>query len=257
MFEMKKTVKLASAAVAALFMTVSVASAAGNAPKAPKQDWSFNGPFGVFDRGAQQRGFQVFQEVCSSCHALDYIAFRNLQDIGFSEDEVKAIAAEYQVAAEPNDEGEIVDRAAKPSDFWPAPYANAKEAASVNGGKAPPDLSLMAKARVGGADYIYALMTGYEERDDTPDGLHYNEYYPGHYIAMAAPLSDGQVDYVDGTPNTVEQMSKDVSHFLMWAAEPKLEDRKVLGVKVILFLLVLTLITFLAYRRVSKKVKGH
>lgn len=257
MFEMKKTLKLAAAALTATVIASTTVLAAGGAVKLPTQDWSFDGPFGVFDRASQQRGFQVFKEVCSSCHSLDYIAFRNLQDLGFSEAEVKAIAAESEVAAEPNDEGEIVDRPAKPSDFWPAPYANAKEAASVNGGKAPPDLSLMAKARKGGPDYIYAIMTGYEEHDGTPEGLHYNKYFPGHYIAMGAPLSDGQVDYVDGTPNTVEQMSRDVSHFLMWAAEPKLEDRKTLGVRVMLFLLALTFIAFLAYRRVSKKVLSH
>jgi ubiquinol-cytochrome c reductase cytochrome c1 subunit len=257
MSKMNKTFKLVTAAFAAMVVSTSAAFAAGDLVKAPKQDWSFNGPFGVFDRASQQRGFQVFQEVCASCHSLEYIAFRNLTDIGFSADEAKAVAAEYQVPSEPNDEGEIVDRAAKPSDFWPSPYANAKEAAATNNGKAPPDLSLMAKARVGGADYIYGLLTGYEDHEGTPENLHYNKYFPGHYIAMAAPLSDGAVDYVDGTPNTVEQMAKDVSHFLMWAAEPKLEDRKSLGVRVMLFLLVLTFITFLAYRRVSKKVKGH
>ena len=255
MFSMKKITGLAAVALSATLVLGSTAFAAGDGVKIPKQDWSFNGPFGVFDRAAQQRGFQVFNEVCSGCHALDFVAFRNLQDIGFSAAETKAIAAESTVMAEPNEEGEVLERPAKPSDFWPNPYANAQAAAAINGGKAPPDLSLMAKARKGGPDYIYALLTGYEEHEGTPEGLHYNKYFPGHYIAMAEPLTDGAVDYIDGTPNTLPQMASDVTQFLMWTAEPKMEDRKVLGIKVMLFLLALTVITYLAYRRVARRVK--
>ena len=230
------------------------AHAAGGSADVPDQDWQHEGVFGSFDRGELQRGFQVFQEVCSACHSLQYIAFRNLVEIGFTEEEAKAIAAEYEVEDGPDDEGEMFDRPARLSDYWPSPFANDNEARASNGGALPPDLSLIIKAREGGADYIYALMTGYEE--DAPegmelaDGMSFNHFFPGQQIAMVEPLYDEAVEYVDGTPMTQEQHARDVTAFLSWAAEPELEERKETGLKVLIFVFVLTAVLFVIYRRV-------
>jgi ubiquinol-cytochrome c reductase cytochrome c1 subunit len=209
--------------------------------------------FGSFDRAATQRGLQVYREVCAACHGLEYVAFRNLASLGYSEDDIKAIAAEYTVTDGPNDEGEMFERPGLPFDHVPGPYPNEAAAAAANGGKAPPDLSLIAKAREGGQDYVYSLLTGYEEPPadvEVPDGGHFNAFFPGHIIAMPPPLSDDQVTYADGTGATVSQMSRDVTQFLMWAAEPKLEERKGTGIKVILFLVVVTGLTFALKRRI-------
>jgi len=219
----------------------------------PEQHWSFDGPFGHYDQAALQRGFQVYKEVCSGCHALDYIAFRNLADLGYNEDEIKAIAAEYTVVDGPDDEGEMFERSGRPSDYFPAPFANKKAAAAANGGAVPPDLSLMTKARVGGPDYLYALLTGYEDPPadfELTEGLNYNKYFSGHQIAMAAPLFDDAVEYADGTAVTLDQMSRDVSVFLMWAADPKMETRKETGLSVIIFLIIATGILYAAKRKV-------
>ncbi|MEK0083395.1 cytochrome c1 [Benzoatithermus flavus] len=215
--------------------------------------WPTDGFFGSFDRAAVQRGFQVYREVCSACHSLKYVAFRNLADIGYDEEQIKAIAAQYQVTDGPNDQGEMFQRPGLPSDRIPGPYPNEQAAAAANGGKAPPDLSLMAKAREGGMDHIYSVLTGYEEppADFTmPPSGYYNVAFPGHVIAMPPPLNPDQVTYADGTKATVAQMAQDVSQFLMWAAEPKLEARKQTGIKVILFLVVLTGLTFALKRKV-------
>ncbi|MCZ4281853.1 cytochrome c1 [Kiloniella laminariae] len=232
------------------------AFAAGDAVELPEQEWSFDGVFGTYDKASMQRGFQVYQKVCSACHSLDLIAFRNLTDLGYNEDEIKAIAAEYTVEDGPNDEGEMFERAGSASDRFPAPFPNEKAAASANGGKAPPDLSLMAKARVGGPDYLYGLLTGYEDAPADIDvgNLSYNKYFPGHLISMSPPLFGDDVEYGDGTEATVEQMATDVSHFLMWAAEPKLEARKQTGVKVMIFLIIFTLIMYAAKRKAFAKV---
>ncbi len=219
----------------------------------PKQDWSFGGLFGTFDRAALQRGLQVYREVCSGCHSLDLIAFRNLAELGYDEDEIKAFAAEAIVVDGPNDEGEMFERAGFPSDYFPAPFANTKAAAAANGGAIPPDLSLMAKARVGGPDYLHALLSGYQEPPadfDLLEGLSYNAYFPGHQIAMAQPLDDDAVEYADGTEATLEQMAGDLTTFLMWAAEPMLETRKQWGIKVLLFLIVFTGLLYAAKRKV-------
>jgi ubiquinol-cytochrome c reductase cytochrome c1 subunit len=220
----------------------------------PEVHWSFDGPFGTFDRAAMQRGLQVYREVCSVCHSLKYVAFRNLADLGYNEDERKAIAAEYTVTDGPNDDGEMFERPGEPSDYFPSPFPNEKAAAAANGGAAPPDLSLMAKARVGGATYIYALLTGYEDPPADFTGSNYNVYFPGHQIAMAAPLFEDGVAYADGTPATVEQQARDVAHFLMWAAEPKMEDRKAMGLKVLIFLVVFTGVLYAVKRKVWKDV---
>ncbi|GAB4236784.1 MAG: cytochrome c1 [Kiloniellaceae bacterium] len=245
--------------LAALAATLSVtasgaALAAEEAAPLPKVEWSFDGPFGTYDRAALQRGLQVYREVCAGCHSLKYIAFRELDDLGYNEDELKAIAAEYTVVDGPDDEGEMFERPGRPSDYFPSPFANDKAAAASNGGAAPPDLSLMAKARVGGPTYIYALLTGYEDPPADFAGDNYNLYFPGHQIAMAAPLFEDGVAYADGTPATVDQMARDVSHFLMWTAEPKLEDRKGMGIKVLIFLVVFTGVLYAAKRKIWSDV---
>ena len=237
---------------------VNMAEAAGGAPKPPKQAWSFNGIFGSYDRAALKRGYQVYAEVCASCHGLKLVASRNLMDIGFTEDEVKEIAAEFEVEALPDDEGEVGMRPALPSDRFVSPYANDNEARSGNNGALPPDLSLMAKARFNGPDYIYALMTGYHE--DAPEGVElaegmsYNTYFPGHQIAMGQPLDDESVEYEDATPATLAQHASDISTFLMWSASPELEERKSMGIKVILFLIVWTGMLYAWIVRIWKKL---
>ncbi len=212
-----------------------------------KQSWSFNGPFGVYDRAALQRGFQVYRQVCSACHSLDRLYYRDLTAIGFTEDQVKAIAADYMVTDGPNDEGEMFERPARPSDHFKAPFANKKAAMYANNGAAPPDMSLLVKARHGGADYVYGILTGYA---DPPPGVtlmtgqHWNKTMTGNIIAMAQPVSDGMVAYEDGTEGTLDQYARDVATFLTWAAEPHMEDRKRAGIKAFLFLLAFTFIMY-------------
>ena len=220
----------------------------------PERDWSFDGPLGHYDRAQLQRGLQVYREVCAGCHALKYIAFRNLADLGYSEDEIKALAAEYDITDGPDDEGEMFERPGRPSDNFPAPFPNKQAAAASNGGAVPPDLSLMAKARVGGPNYIFAVMTGYVDPPpddfDLLEGLNYNTVFPGHQIAMSPPLFEDGVEYADGTEATVEQMAEDIAAFLMWTADPKMEVRKSMGIKVILFLIFMTAVFYAAKRKV-------
>lgn len=250
---MRKLV-LALAASAAL---IGGAANAAEEASPPAQSWSFDGVFGTFDRAAAQRGFQVYKEVCSACHAVEHLRYRDLAALGFNADEVKAIAAEYEVTDGPNDEGEMFQRPAKPSDRFKEPFANVQAARSANNGAAPPDLSMVVKARKGGPDYVYALLTGYA---DPPQGvtlmagMNYNEWFPGHQIAMPKPLNPDQVTYADGTKATVEQMAHDVTTFLTWAAEPNLEARKRLGAKVILFLIVLAGLLYAAKRKIWRDV---
>jgi ubiquinol-cytochrome c reductase cytochrome c1 subunit len=237
---------------AGLGLTLTTAKAAEGVAL-PKQDWSFGGILGTFDRAALQRGLQVYREVCSGCHSVKYIAFRNLSDLGYTAAEIAALALEVQVVDGPNDEGEMFERDGRASDHFPAPFPNKQAAAAANNGAVPPDLSLMAKARKGGPDYTYAVLTGYEEPPADfvlMDGLNYNKFFPGHQIAMAAPLFEGGVEYADGTEATVEQMAHDVTTFLMWTAEPKLEIRKAWGVKVVIFVFVLTVLLGFVKRRV-------
>lgn len=243
------------------------------------QDWSFGGFFGSYDRGALQRGFQVYTEVCASCHSLNLLSYRNLGEEGgpeFSEAQVKAIAAENSVQDGPNDEGDMFERPAKPSDRFVSPFANDNAARASNNGALPPDFSVIAKARKyhrgfpwwiidlftgyqeQGADYIYALLTGYEEAPEhvtVQDGLNYNKYFPGNQIAMAQPLDDDAVEYSDGSPATQQQMSADVVTFLMWAAEPHLEARKRLGFQVLIFLAVFAGLLFLVKKKIWSRVE--
>jgi ubiquinol-cytochrome c reductase cytochrome c1 subunit len=217
------------------------------------RNWSFDGMFGTFDRAAAQRGLQVYREVCSTCHSLKYIAVRNLAELGYSEDEVKAIAAQYQITDGPDDQGEMYQRPGKPTDTFPPPFPNEQAARAANGGALPPDLSLITKARAGGADYVYSLLQGYREPpagEAGPEGTHYNAYFPSHWIAMPSPLDHGLVSYADGTEATVEQMAADVTNFLAWAAEPTLEVRKQSGLKILLFLIVLTALFYATKRKV-------
>ncbi len=234
-----------AAGVAALGLLVAAGSPAAQAAEAitpPDQSWGFEGIFGKFDRAAMQRGLQVYTEVCKGCHSLSQVAYRNLSVLGLNEDEIKAYAAEYEVPDGPDEEGEMFTRPALPADKFAAPFPNDNAAKAANGGALPPDLSLITKARANGHDYLYALLTGYA--DEAPegievgDGLNYNAWFPGFQIAMAQPLYEDQVEYADGTPATIEQMSQDVTEFLAWAAEPELEQRKGMGVTVFLFLIV-------------------
>ncbi len=227
-----------------------------------KQDWSFNGIFGTYDRGALQRGFQVYKEVCAACHSLNLASYRNLSQAGgpeFSEEQVKAIAAEAEVRDGPNDDGEMFDRPGRPSDKFVSPYPNDEAARAANGGALPPDLSLIIKARRDGANYLYSLMTGYGEEPpagvEVRDGMNYNPFFTGAQIAMPAPLSEEAVEYSDGTKPTVENMSRDVVTFLAWASEPHMEARKTMGFKVLLYLIILAGLLYATTRKLWSRVK--
>ncbi|MBT3306648.1 MAG: cytochrome c1 [Alphaproteobacteria bacterium] len=246
---------LAVLALSALVsLSVTPTQASESKESLPTREWSFNGMFGTFDRGSLQRGLQVYKEVCAGCHSLRLVAYRNLSSIGLSEDQIKAIAAEFEVTDGPNAEGEMYQRPARPSDRFVSPFANDNAARASNNGALPPDLSLMVKSRKGGADYLHALLTHYKEEAPAGvtlgDGMQYNTFFPGNQIAMAPPLDDDAVEYADGTKATLEQLSIDVSTFLAWAAEPELEERKRLGIKVLLFLIVLTGMMYALKRQV-------
>jgi ubiquinol-cytochrome c reductase cytochrome c1 subunit len=225
--------------------------------KLPHVNWSFDGPFGTYDRASAQRGFQVYKEVCSNCHSMRLLSYRDLSGLGFTEEQVKAIAAEFTVPGGTNDQGEPIERPALPSDHFKSPFPNDKAARAANGGALPPDQSLIIKARANGPDYVHALMLGYvdpPEGTKVPEGQYYNEYFPGHFLAMPPPLHDGQVEYTDGTQATVDQMAKDVVQFLTWASEPTMEQRKQMGVKAVLFLALLTGLTYGVKKKVWKDV---
>jgi ubiquinol-cytochrome c reductase cytochrome c1 subunit len=229
------------------------AGQAGAAVEVPKQDWSFEGIFGTYDRASAQRGLQVYKEVCAGCHSLDLIYYRNLADIGYSEAAIKAFAAEEEVEDGPNVEGEMYMRPARPSDRFVRPFPNDNAARAGNNGAFPPDLSLMVEARVGGPNYLHALLTGYSDPPTgktVMEGMNYNKYFPGNQIAMPPPLLDDAVEYNDGTKATAEQMSRDIVTFLAWASEPNMEERKSLGMKVMLFLIVFTGLLVAVKRRV-------
>jgi|TARA_A100001015_G_C14868979_1_gene663549 ubiquinol-cytochrome c reductase cytochrome c1 subunit len=226
-----------------------------------KTDWSFKGVFGKFDRGALQRGYQVYTEVCSSCHSMKYLSYRNLAEKGgpeFTVEQAKVIAASFEVIDGPNSDGEMFTRPGKLSDKFVMPYENVKAAQAANGGAYPPDMSVLAKARGDGVDYIYSLLQGYE---DPPadmildDGVYYNKYMYGNKIKMSNQLSDGLVEYSDGTKATVEQMSKDVTTFLMWSAEPHLESRHQMGFKAIVYLIILTILVYFSMKKIWSRIE--
>jgi ubiquinol-cytochrome c reductase cytochrome c1 subunit len=228
-----------------------------------KTDWSFKGLFGKFDRASLQRGYQVYTEVCAACHSMKYLSYRNLSEKGgpeFSVAQAKAIAASFEVTDGPNSDGEMFTRPGKLSDKFVMPYENVKAAEAANGGAYPPDMSVLVKARGGGVDYIYSLLQGYEEPPSgmtLDDGVHYNKYMYGNKIKMSAPLSDGIIEYSDGTNASVEQMSKDVTTFLMWAAEPSLEARHQMGFKAIVYLIILTILVYFSMKRIWSRVESE
>ncbi len=303
----KKTILRSLIAATSVFAATGAAHAATAQTKEHKKvEWSFNGPFGSYDKEAVQRGFQVYKTVCSSCHAAEQLSFRNLGDKGgpFHLEEcpagvpegtdcskpsenpvVKAIAAEYEITDGPDDTGEMFKRPGLPSDKFPRPFANEQQARAANGGALPPNLALVIKARHEGSDYVYSLLTGYEEAPASVQlspNQHYNPYFAGDMsqllrpeyrdaeghplagveipeggvLAMKPPLSDGIVDYADEhAPETVDQYAKDVVQFLTWASEPKMEQRKSLGIVTMGYLLILTLILFFSYRAIWSKVE--
>jgi len=251
---------LVAALAAVLVLALGLGGAARaeeKAPKPPHQQWSFDGVFGTYNRAALQRGFQVYKEVCSTCHGVKHLYFRDLEQIGYSEEQVKGIAAQVEVTDGPNEQGEMFQRPARPSDPIPGPFANDEAARAANNGALPPDLSLITKAREGGPDYIAALLTGFK---DPPAGMKmnpnmsYNEFFPGHQIAMPPPLAPDQVKYADGTAATVPQMAHDVVTFLAWAADPTLDERHRMGFKVMLFLIVATGVFYAAKRKIWSRI---
>jgi len=225
-----------------------------------KVKWSFKGLTGKFDRASLQRGFQVYQEVCSSCHSMQYLSYRNLGESGgpeFSIEEVKAIAASMEIEDGPDSQGEMFIRPGRPSDKFKSPYPNVNASIAANGGAYPPDMSVLVKARPGGADYIYSVLVGYEEPPEDmslDDGVYYNKYMIGNKIKMSEPLSDGIVEYTDGSEATVDQMAKDVTTFLSWAAEPELEARHKTGIKVIIYLILLTILVYFSMKKIWSRI---
>jgi len=221
-----------------------------------KNKWSFEGIFGTFDRASLQRGYQVYQEVCSGCHSVKHLSYRNLSEKGGPEfllEEAKAIAAQFEVTDGPNEDGEMFTRPGRLSDKFVSPFPNVKAAAAANDGAYPPDMSVLVKARKGGADYIYSLLMGYEEAPvgyELDDGVYYNKYMPGNNIKMAEPISDGVIEYADGTETSKAQMAKDVTTFLVWAGDPHLEARHKLGFKVFFYLFILLTLVYLSKQKV-------
>jgi ubiquinol-cytochrome c reductase cytochrome c1 subunit len=266
------------AALGIAFGTATITAQAAEYPliKPTEMNWSFAGPFGTYDRGQLQRGLKVYREACASCHGLSRVAFRTLEDLGYSEDQVRVLAAEYEVQDGPDAFGEMFMRPAIPSDRFPSPFPNAEAAAAANNGAAPPDLSLINKARAvergfptfvfdiftqyaeSGPDYVHALLTGYQDEPEGYElqpGTYYNPYFlAGTALSMPPPLGDGFITYEDGSPETVEQYSQDVTAFLMWAAEPHLEQRKQMGFVVMIFLIIFAGLIYLTKRKVWAQV---
>ena len=226
-------------------------------------DWSFKGITGKFDRSSLQRGYQVYTEVCASCHSMKLVSYRNLGEPGgpeFSVDQVKAIAANFEVEDGPNADGEMFTRPGRPSDKFVSPYPNVQAATAANGGAYPPDMSVLVKARKGGSDYIYSVLMGYEdppEGFELEDGVYYNKYMDGKKIKMSNPLSEGIVTYSDGTVATEAQMAKDVTTFLTWTAEPHLETRHKMGVKVLIFLTIFSFLVYLSMKRIWSRIDSE
>ena len=228
-----------------------------------KVNWSFKGLTGTFDRASLQRGFQVYKEVCASCHSMQYLSYRTLGEPGgpeFSEQEVKAIAASFEIEDGPDAQGEMFTRPGRPSDKFKSPYPNVQAATAANGGAYPPDMSVLVKARKGGSDYIYSVLMGYEDPPvgfELEDGVYYNKYMDGKKIKMSNPLSEGIVTYSDGTAATEAQMAKDVTTFLTWTAEPHLETRHKMGIKVLIFLTIFSFLVYLSMKRIWSRIDSE
>ena len=256
---MKNTLKLISIII--LFCVTSTNVISAEKVEYLKTDWTFKGLFGKFDRASLQRGYQVYTEVCAACHSMKYLSYRNLSEKGgpeFSVAQAKAIAASFEVTDGADTDGGMFTRPGKLSDKFVMPYENVKAAEAANGGAYPPDMSVLVKARGGGVDYIYSLLQGFEEAPSgmiLDEGVHYNKYMYGNKIKMSAPLSDGIIEYSDGTNASVEQMSKDVTTFLMWAAEPSLEARHQMGFKAIVYLIILTILVYFSMKRIWSRVE--
>jgi ubiquinol-cytochrome c reductase cytochrome c1 subunit len=268
---------LTTLAAGALLLAAVPTLAAEGQRDAKDISYSFEGPFGTFDKGQLQRGYKVYKEVCSACHSMHLLTFRNLADHGgpgFTEEQVKALAATFTVKDGPGDDGEMFDRPGLPSDHFPSPFPNEQAARNSNGGALPPDLSLITKSRagwtgtfnqlingIGGPDYVYSVLTGYEQAPaelakDAPEGKHYNPYFAnGPWIGMPPPLADGQVTFDDGAPNKIDDMARDVSAFLAWTAEPKMEERKATGFATIIYLAVFAVLLYLVKQRIWAKVE--
>jgi len=278
---------IVAAAFAGLFGGAAFAQHAHETVTPPRNSWSFAGPFGSYDETQLQRGFKVFHEVCSNCHSMSKITFRTLAEKGgpgFTKEQVTALAATFKVKDGPNDAGDMFERPGRPADFWPSPFPNTQAAAAANGGAAPPDFSVIAKARTyergfpwfvfdiftqfqeQGVDYIAALLPGYEDAPEgmtVPDGKYYNKYFPGNVISMPPPLQDGAVTYLKGAdgkpqaPETVQQYAKDVAAFLMWAAEPHMEQRKEMAFRIMVFLLVFAGLLYFTKKKIWANVESH
>ncbi len=256
-------IKSISLAFFLIFASITPSLSAGSGGELLKVDWSFKGLTGKFDRASLQRGFQVYKEVCSSCHSMQYLSYRNLGESGgpeFSVEEVKAIAASIEIDDGPDSQGEMFTRPGRPSDKFKSPYPNVNASIAANGGAYPPDMSVLVKARPGGSNYIYSVLMGY---DETPagmildDGVYYNKYMIGNKIKMSAPLSEGIIEYSDVTEASVDQMAKDVTTFLSWAAEPELEERHKTGVKVIIYLILLTILVYLSMKKIWSRIDSE
>jgi ubiquinol-cytochrome c reductase cytochrome c1 subunit len=228
-----------------------------------KTDWTFKGLLGKFDRASLQRGYQVYTEVCAACHSMKYISYRNLMEKGgpeFSEAQVKLIAASFDVTDGPNADGEMFSRPARLSDKFPMPYPNEKAAQAANGGAYPPDMSVLAKARKGGVDYLYSVLLGYEDPPagvTLDEGVYYNKFMYGNKIKMPKVLEDDLIEYSDGTPVTEEQMAKDVVTFLMWSAEPHLETRHKMGFRAIIYLIILTVLVYFSMKKIWSRIESE
>ena len=228
-----------------------------------KTDWSFKGLFGKFDRASLQRGYQVYTEVCAACHSMKYLSYRNLSEKGgpeFSVAQAKAIAASFEVTDGPNADGEMFSRPARLSDKFPMPYPNEKAAQAANGGAYPPDMSVLAKARKGGVDYLYSVLLGYEDPPagvTLDEGVYYNKFMYGNKIKMPKVLEDDLIEYSDGTPVTEEQMAKDVVTFLMWSAEPHLETRHKMGFRAIIYLIILTVLVYFSMKKIWSRIESE
>lgn len=259
-WSMIRKVTLTTLACCALMAPTKAIMAAEGAETPPHQHWHFDGAFGQYDKAALQRGFLVYKNVCSACHSMERMAYRNLDGLGYNEAQIKAIASEFMIKDGPNDEGEYFERPGRPSDRFKSPFENVQQSKAANGGSYPPDMSLIAFSRHHGADYIYALLAkGYVEPPEDwhgtlASGQYYNKYMAGNVISMAPPLTDGIVSYPDGSPETVDQYAKDVAEFLQYAADPHMEERKEIGIRVMIFLFFFCLVFFAAKKKLWKDV---